>query len=62
MQEDGEVDEDLQGAADDELDRRLPQVEVGRLKDVSAGPHQNHADAVKVIKMSIYLNKSASAK
>ena len=50
MEEDGEVDEDLQGPADDELDRRLPQVEVGRLEDVTAGPHQDHANAVKVKK------------
>lgn len=45
LQEDGEVDEDLEGAADDELDGCLPQVEVRGLEDVAASPHQHHANA-----------------
>ena len=32
----------LKGATDEELWWCLPQVEVGRLEDVPAGPHEHH--------------------
>ena len=45
--EDGEVDGDLEGAADEELRRSVAQVEVGRLEGVAAHPHQHHLNAAK---------------
>ena len=34
----------LEGSADEELCRRVPQVEVGGLEHVSRRPHQHHRD------------------
>ena len=34
----------LQGAADEELSRSLPQDEVSSLEDVPAGPHDHHGE------------------
>ena len=35
----------LKGATDEELWWCLPQVEVGRLEDVPAGPHEHHGQS-----------------
>ena len=43
--EDGEVDGDLECAADEELRRRVAQVEIRRLEGVAAHPHQHHLNA-----------------
>ena len=45
LRENGHVDGDLEGAADEELGRRVAQVEVGRLEGVAAHPHQHHLHA-----------------
>lgn len=47
LAEDGQVDAHLHGAADEELGRRAPHVEVCRLEDVAARPHQHHLDAAR---------------
>lgn len=45
LEEDGDVHEDLQQAANPELHRSLGEEEVPRFKGVTTGPHQNHLDA-----------------
>lgn len=45
LRNDGQINGDLQGAADEELGRRVPEVEVGRFEGVAAQPHAHHLDA-----------------